>query len=188
MSAIITTYAYGGEPKKPYTRYMPVTDLVLVAHNVRSSHNVGSLLRTADGLGVQTVYLTGYTPYPASQNDDRLPHVQAKINRQIHKTALGAELSQIWQKDSNVTEVIHQLKQAGYVVIALEQTATAVDLSSFRAPPKACLILGNEVTGIESKLLDLCDLAIEIPMKGQKESFNVAQAAAMALYSLLNVN
>lgn len=158
--------------------------IVLIVHNVRSCYNVGSLLRTADGLGVDKVYLTGYTPYPATVADQRIPHLIQKIDRQIHKTALGAERSVAWEYNPDIAKVIEQLKASGSAIVALEQTATSVPLQTFQPPENVALIVGREVEGIEPTVLALVDEAIEIPMKGQKESFNVAAAAAMALYRL----
>lgn len=159
--------------------------IVVIAHDIRSCHNVGSLLRTADGLGIETVFLTGYTPYPPLEaNDPRLPHLAAKIGRQIHKTALGAEASVDWQQVSDVTTVLSKLKTAGYRIVALEQTAGSIALPSYQPPAKIALLLGREVEGIASDLLSQVDDTVEIPMSGAKESFNVVQAAAMALYQL----
>jgi 23S rRNA (guanosine2251-2'-O)-methyltransferase len=156
--------------------------LILIAHNLRSTHNVGSLLRTAEGLGVTKVYLSGYTPYPTQPGDSRLPHESAKLTRQIHKTALGAEDSQPWEHINQIEPLISELKQTGYTVAALEQTATAVPLPGYTPPPKLAIIVGREVAGVEPEVLALTDLQLVIPMSGQKESFNVVQAAAMALY------
>jgi 23S rRNA (guanosine2251-2'-O)-methyltransferase len=157
-------------------------DLILVIHNVRSTHNVGSLLRTADGLGLQKVYMTGITPYPIASDDTRLPHIAEKLTRQIHKTALGAEQTIVWQHFEDVDEVLAALKQDDYRCVALEQAADSVDLPSFKPPEKLALIVGREVEGLEPEILDACDLTLEIPMLGKKESFNVSVAAAMALY------
>ncbi|HEY1064136.1 MAG TPA: TrmH family RNA methyltransferase [Candidatus Saccharimonadales bacterium] len=157
--------------------------LIIIAHNLRSAHNVGSLLRTAEGLGVSEVLLSGYTPFPPlPQNDPRLPHEQQKVLKLIHKTALGAENTQRWQHAAEVMPTIARLKQDGYVIAALEQTSDSVKLPDFHAPDKLAIILGREVEGIEREVLQQCDLALEIPMFGKKESFNVVQAAAMALY------
>lgn len=156
--------------------------LILIAHNIRSAHNVGSLLRTADGLGVQKVYFTGYTPYPRLEIDSRLPHLAQKQHRQISKTALGAEDSIHWEQQSNIEPLIQDLRSSGYTIQALEQTKNATPLPSFQVPDKVALIVGHEVEGLEEGVLALCDGALVIPMFGQKESFNVVQAAAMALY------
>lgn len=157
-------------------------DLVLIAHNLRSTHNVGSLLRTADGLGVSSVYLTGYTPYPLQSNDTRLPHIANKINQQISKTALGAETSVNWRHAASIDGVIQELKQADYSVIALEQTPASISLPNYSPPPKLAIIVGREVEGIEPEVLAITDACVQIPMLGKKESYNVVQAAAMALY------
>lgn len=159
-------------------------DIVLVVHNVRSSHNVGSLLRTADGLGVSTVYLTGYSPHPAVANDTRLPHLVAKTTKAIHKTALGAETSQTWRYTADIHAVITELKHDNYTVFAIEQSGNSQDLNSIAPPDKCALIVGREVEGIELDVLEQCDIVAEIPMYGSKESYNVAQAAAMALYQM----
>jgi tRNA G18 (ribose-2'-O)-methylase SpoU len=156
--------------------------LILIAHNLRSAHNVGSLLRTAEGLGLDKVLLTGYSPYPTSLTDTRLPHIARKIDSQIAKTALDAEKMIIWEHHEDIASQISKLREAGYSVIALEQTVYATPLPKFKVPNKLALIVGREVEGLESEILDQCDGAIEIPMLGKKESFNVVQAAAMALY------
>lgn len=156
--------------------------IILIAHNLRSTHNIGSLLRTADGLGVQKVYLTGYTPYPLASADGRLPHLAQKINRQISKTALGAEDAKNWEHADEVAPVIANLKAQGFAIIAIEQAQAAVSLPDYAPPEKLALLVGREVEGIEPEIVALCDVVVEIPMYGDKESYNVVQAAAMALY------
>jgi 23S rRNA (guanosine2251-2'-O)-methyltransferase len=159
-----------------------MTDIVLIAHNIRSTHNVGSLFRTADGLGISKLYLTGYTPYPISKNDSRLPHLAVKSYKQIAKTALGAEDSVAWEHCESINDTLAMLKKAGYAIYALEQTANSILLPGFKSPPKLALIVGREVEGIEEEVIAICDGAIEIPMFGKKESYNVSLAAAMAMY------
>ena len=159
-----------------------MADIILIANNLRSCHNVGSLFRTAEGLGISRVYLTGYTPYPLLSGDTRLPHLARRIHGRIIKTALGAEKTQAWQHDPSIIDVIATLRAQGYVIAALEQTARSVSLPGYKTPGKIALIVGREVEGIESDVLDRCDVHLEIPMAGQKESFNVVQAAAMAMY------
>jgi tRNA G18 (ribose-2'-O)-methylase SpoU len=156
--------------------------IVLVAHDIRSCYNVGSLLRTAEGLGVHEVILTGYTPYPRQDNDPRLPHIALKLDRQIAKTALGAELTQRWSQSDDIEDSLRSLRDQKFIIIGLEQAAQSVALPTFQPPDKVALLLGNEVTGLDSALLAACDRVIEIPMFGYKESFNVIQATAMALY------
>lgn len=158
-------------------------EIALIVHDIRSCHNVGSLLRTAEGLGVGHVFLTGYTPYPISSDDGRLPHLRDKLARQIHKTALGAENTVSWSHHEDVRAVIDGLKHEGYRLLALEQSADSEPLDEFRREDdKLALLIGREVEGIDQELLKLVDQTLEIPMLGQKESFNVVQAAAMALY------
>ena len=81
-------------------------DIILIAHDIRSCHNVGSLLRTAEGLGVTKVWFTGYTPFPKMEHDDRLPHIAEKLTKQIQKTALGAESSQSWEQQDDVITLL----------------------------------------------------------------------------------
>lgn len=157
-------------------------NIILIAHNVRSTHNVGSLLRTAEGLGIQKVYLTGYTPYPQMTADDRLPHMAAKISRQIQKTALGAEQHIHWEHAPTIFPILDLLEHDGYEMCAVEQAENSVPLTDFKPGQKVALIIGREVEGIEPEVLEHVQTILEIPMFGQKESFNVAQAAAMALF------
>lgn len=158
--------------------------LVIIAHNIRSTYNVGAILRTAEGFGIERCYLTGYTPYPRLPNDNRLPHLAAKIDAAISKTALGAEkLVPVTQND-DVETVLAGLKYDGYRLVALEQTKTSTPLADYRRPDKTALLLGEEVAGIAPELLKLCDDAVVIPMVGEKESFNVSVAAGIAMYGL----
>lgn len=158
--------------------------IVLVVHNVRSIHNVGSLLRTADGLGIEKVYLTGYTPYPLKTGDERLPHLANRIDRQITKVALGAEKTVDWEHVDAIGPLLDRLRNDGYEIAALEQSPRSITLDSYSPPNKLALIIGREVEGIEPEILDEVNKILEIPMLGQKESFNVTNAAAMALYHL----
>jgi len=157
-------------------------EIILIAHNLRSTHNVGSLLRTAEGLGVRKVILSGYTPYPMHDNDRRLPHEAGKLGKQINKTALGAEDMIKWEYHADILPVLAKLKKDGYVVVALEQAEDAHLLHRYHPPHKIVLLVGREVEGVEHEILDACDAALEIPMFGKKESYNVVQAAAMALF------
>ncbi len=161
-------------------------EIILIAHNLRSCHNVGSLFRTAEGIGVQKVILSGYSPYPIDGSsktpDRRLPHIAAKLARQINKTALGAEHMIAWQHAPDIYEVVRRLKADGWRIVAVEQAATSVKLPAYQPPGKVALLLGREVEGVEPEVLAACDDIVEIPMYGHKESYNVVQAAAMALY------
>lgn len=159
-----------------------MSQIILIAHNLRSCHNVGSLLRTAEGLGIAEVILSGYTPYPLLAKDKRLPHIASRLTKQIHKTALGAEQSQAWRQYDTIEEVLAYLSEHNYPLAAIEQSASAILLPSFAAPDRIALLVGREVEGVEDEILARCKYILEIPMFGTKESFNVAQAAAMALY------
>jgi len=158
--------------------------LVLVVHNVRSALNVGSILRTAEGLGVEKVFLTGYTPYPETPGDGRLPHLRQKMSRQIHKTALGAEYFVGWQHIEDINACLDKLEADGYLIVALEQTPHSKSLSDYSKQKRLVLVVGNEVSGLDKSLLERIKNHVQIPMRGRKESFNVAIAAAVAVYHL----
>lgn len=111
-----------------------------------------------------------------------MPHISSKLHEQIHKTALNAETLVDWKQEDDVESLIQRLQADGYMVAGLEQLPKSVSLPDFSPPDKLAIIVGREVEGIEPSVLEQCNETIEIPMKGQKESFNVVQAAAMALY------
>lgn len=157
-------------------------EIIVIAHNIRSTHNVGAIFRTAEGFGVTKIYLTGYTPYPVLSNDTRLPHIANKLESQIHKTALGAE--KIVPFSHEEVPPIEQLKAEGYRIVGLEQSSRSTLLQTYTAPEKIALLIGEEVHGITEELLAQCEDIIEIPMVGQKESFNVSVATGIALYAL----
>ncbi len=157
-------------------------ELIVIAHNIRSTHNVGSIFRTCEGFGVKKLILSGYTPHPPVKNDTRLPHISEKILSQIHKTALGAEILVPFAYRETLDLACPEL--AGYTLVALEQDEQSVSLRDYRPPEKIALLLGEEVHGIEPELLEQCESILEIPMHGQKESFNVSVAAGIALYAL----
>ena len=158
--------------------------IVVIADNLRSTFNVGSLLRTAEGLAVSKVYLCGYTPYPKSKHDQRLPYISEKIDKQIHKTALGAERLISVEHEDKIENVLNKLKDDSYTVLALEQSNKSIMLNEYVPTEKIAIVLGNEVDGIQESTLKLCDGVLEIPMLGSKESYNVIQAAAMALFHI----
>ena len=163
-----------------------MTKITVIAHNIRSTHNVGAIFRTAEGFGIENIILSGYTPYPAFAkdsplHDQRLPHEVEKITKQIHKTALGAETLVPFEY---VADVRPWLLGYPLPIIALEQTPDSVLLPYFTPPEEFALLLGEEVHGIEPDLLELCETAVEIPMVGKKESFNVSVSTGIALYAL----
>lgn len=160
-------------------------EIIVIAHNIRSTHNVGAIFRTAEGFGVQKIILSGYTPYPKlidSQHDTRLPHIAHKLHNQIHKTALGAEV--IVPFEYSELPPLEQLRANGFRIVGLEQTVSSIPMPIYRTPEKIAVLLGEEVHGIPDALRTQCDEFIEIPMTGKKESFNVSVAAGIALYHL----
>jgi 23S rRNA (guanosine2251-2'-O)-methyltransferase len=159
-----------------------MSKIIIIAHNIRSTHNVGAIFRSSEGFGVTKIILSGYSPYPTLPVDARLPHISTKLTTQIHKSALGAELMVPFEYQE--VPDISGLKRDGYTIVGLEQDPRSVMLRSYAAPNKIALLLGEEVEGIPSHLRDLCDDLIEIPMVGRKESFNVSVATGIALYGL----
>ncbi|MEO7904666.1 MAG: TrmH family RNA methyltransferase [Candidatus Saccharimonadales bacterium] len=157
-------------------------EIIVIAHNIRSTHNVGAIFRSSEGFGVSRIVLSGYTPYPLLPDDTRLPHISRKLSDQIHKTALGAE--QIVPFSYQESPDIASLQAAGYRIVGLEQDKRSVILPDYRVPKKIALLLGEEVHGITDDMRLRCDDLIEIPMVGQKESFNVSVATGIALYAL----
>ena len=173
---------------KGFCCIMYFMEIVLLLHNIRSTYNVGAILRTAEGLGVSKVICSGYTPW--FDKPWMLPHLSSKLERQIHKSALGAErmVAASWAPD--ILESLTEFREAGYQILGLENNLEreTVLLSDTRlselVSDRVVLILGEEVAGISSELYGLIDLFLEIPMEGQKESFNVSVAAGMALFKL----
>lgn len=158
--------------------------IILLAHNIRSTHNVGAILRTAEGFGVTKLICSGYTPYPVIPGDARLPHIRERLTQTIAKTALGAETIVECSVTDDPIAHIADLKTAGYRIVALEQAPHSIELPAYHPPDKLVLLLGEEVHGIPDELLATADEVIEIPMYGHKESFNVSVATGIALYHL----
>lgn len=146
----------------------------VLLHNIRSSHNVGSIFRTADGSGVSKIYLTGYTPTPV----DRFGRPQ----KDIAKTALGAETAMPWEYAKNPARIIQLLRKQKWAIVGVEQDTRAVDYRAFKIRQPTVFIFGNEVQGLSKALRDQCDALIEIPMHGEKESLNVSVAAGVILF------
>jgi len=150
----------------------------LVLHNIRSSQNVGSLFRTADAAGIKKIFLTGYTPTPLDKFERPV--------KEIAKTALGAEKTISWEKIS-IEECIKKLKIDGVQLIAIEQSETSTSYRDVIPKFPAAFLLGNEVTGIEQEIVNLCDVVAEIPMRGEKESLNVSVAGGIAIFQMLGI-
>ncbi len=150
----------------------------VLLHNIRSCYNVGSVFRTADGAGVSKIYLTGHTPLPT----DRFGRAQ----KEIAKTALGAQLSVPWEYAKTAASVIKKLRGEGWAIVGVEQDARAVDYRSFDLERPTLFLFGNEVRGLSSQLRDQCDKLLEIPMYGSKESLNVSVTAGIILFRFSN--
>jgi tRNA G18 (ribose-2'-O)-methylase SpoU len=146
----------------------------VILHNIRSAHNVGSIFRTSDGAGVSKIYLTGYTPAPT----DRF----GRNNKEIEKTSLGATENVAHESTEDAVSLIKNLKEEGKCVVAVEQTDRSTDYKKFKISKDTVFVFGNEITGIEREVLDLCDAHVELPMQGKKESLNVAVCAGVILY------
>ena len=161
----------------------------MILHNIRSTYNVGAILRTAEGFAVEQVVLSGYTP---RVHDARLlPHLRDKLDKQIKKTALGAEEYVKIATSEDILATLGELKKQGWQLVGLENNLADERLFLLDDPKlktrlgeKIVLVLGEEVNGIDQVVRDLLDIFVEIPMWGRKESFNVSVATGIALYAL----
>lgn len=146
--------------------------ITVIADNVRSLNNIGSIFRTCDAFAIEKLYLCGISATPP--------------NKEIHKTAIGAELSVEWSYKENVMEAIDELKEQGYTVISVEQVANSISLDEFIVTQgkKYAVILGNEVNGVSQEAVNGSEIALEIPQYGTKHSLNVSVAAGVVLWHL----
>ena len=154
----------------------PQRAVVVVLDNIRSLYNTGSILRTADGAGVERVVLCGITPRPDQGGKQR---------RAIAKTALGAEDSVRWEYQVDVRSTLTQLAASGYQIVAVETSPEAVNIFEWTPLWPVCLVFGHEREGVSPELVAHIDTVIRIPMLGQKRSLNVATAAGVVLYELV---
>lgn len=150
----------------------------LILHNIRSAYNVGAIFRTADAVGISKIYLTGYTPAPL----DRF----GRSRKDIAKAALGAEKTIPWEHFARIGEVFKKLKKEKTKIVAIEQSPPSIDYKKFKLAGPTAFLLGNEVEGLSKSLIKQCDAAIEIPMRGKKESLNVSVAAGVVLFGVLD--
>ena len=146
--------------------------VVLVLDNVRSALNTGSVFRTADAFGLEGLYLCGITACPPAN--------------ELRKTALGAEESVNWKYFERTADALHELREAGYAIIIIEQTDSGLLLGDWQAEPgrRYALVLGHEVNGVDEALLPLADSCLEIPQVGSKHSLNVAVSAGIVCWEL----
>jgi 23S rRNA (guanosine2251-2'-O)-methyltransferase len=143
----------------------------LLLANVRSMYNVGAFFRTADGAGIERIFLSGIPARPPK--------------KAIAKTALGAEDRVAWQSVADPVEGMRALRSQGYEIAAVETSTRAVDLFDWAPRFPTCVLFGHEVDGLGQELLELCDTHVRIPMLGLKHSLNVASAGAVVMYELL---
>ncbi|GAB5408897.1 MAG: RNA methyltransferase [Balneolaceae bacterium] len=150
-----------------------LAEVKVILHNIRSLHNVGSMFRSCDAFGVSELILSGYTPQPPRS--------------EINKTAIGAEKFVKWSAWEDIEAMCSSLKKEGYTLVGLEQTDQSIALPEFdpKAYSKLCLVMGNEVTGIDEDIIPFINHFISIPQYGQKHSLNVSVAAGVMLYALL---
>ncbi len=174
----------------------PLFPFSVVLNNIRSLYNVGSIFRTADGVGVEKLWLCGITGTPESDPPKpsagfvhslgRITPSSVAKRERIEKTALGAEKTVPWEHASDILPVIRNLKRSGYQIVLLEQTKESVPYQEFEPKSPVCLVVGNEISGISDELLALSDAAVEIEMAGTKNSLNVTVAFGIVAYYMRN--
>ena len=153
------------------------TPFEVALDNIRSTFNVGSIFRTADGVGIQKIHLCGITPPPS--------------NLKVQKTSLGAEKNVGYEVHPNTVAFVKSKKELGYYILGLEKTSSSIPIFDIEITSKASpvlLIVGNEITGIDPDVLTLCDNQTHLPMMGLKNSYNVAIAFSIAAYIFLENN
>ena len=157
-------------PTKEEFAGMKKIPVAVVLDNIRSSHNVGSFFRTSDAFAVERLVLCGISAIPP--------------DREIHKTALGAEESVAWSYFPQTVEALRALRAEGYTLVAVEQVEGAIELGrmEWRRDGRYALVFGNEVFGVEQEAADMCDMAIEIPQAGTKHSLNVSVSGGAVLW------
>lgn len=151
----------------------PSLPFTIVLNNIRSLYNVGSIFRTADGAGIEKIWMCGITGIPPDS--------------QISKTALGAEKEVPWEYAPDAKACVQKLRAEGYKIVLLEQTAESIPYETFQPQGKVCLVLGNEIGGVSESLLPYTDQALEIEMAGLKNSLNVAVAFGVVAYHIRTV-
>ena len=152
-------------------KFIPKLPIYFFLENIRSAHNVGSIFRTADGIGASKIFLSGYTCKPPQ--------------KELVKTALGAELSVEWEQNEDVLYLANKVKEQNIKLVLLEHTKSSESLYDLDWNFPLCIVLGNEVDGVTEELIKLCDQHVEIPMNGIKQSLNVSVAAGIIGYEML---
>lgn len=151
------------------------TPIIIILDNIRSLNNIGSIFRTADAFAISKIYLCGITATPP--------------NREIHKTALGAELTIEWEYLKDTKQAVEKAKKDGYKIMAIEQVQQAIMLDEVKVNKneKYAIILGNEVDGVSQEIINMCDASIEIPQYGTKHSLNVSVACGVTVWTLFSL-
>lgn len=154
--------------------YSKKTPLIIILDDVRSLHNIGSVFRTSDAFLIEKIYLCGITATPP--------------NKEIHKTALGATDTVLWEYAKDVLAVINNLKKDNIEVFAIEQTEEAIMLNNFNVDisKRYALVFGNEVKGVAQEAIDICDGVIEIPQIGSKHSLNISVSVGVVVWHFFN--
>ena len=148
--------------------------IILVLDNIRSGHNVGAIFRNCDAFLVEKIIISGITPVPP--------------NKEIRKTALGAENSVSWVQVNNLIEELKKLKNIGYCIISVEQVQNSIKLEQINfSNKKIVLIFGNEIKGVSEDVIDFSDKVVEITQYGTKHSLNVSVTSAICLWEILKV-
>jgi len=155
-----------------------MSEKILILHNIRSAQNVGAMFRTSEAIGMDKVILSGYSATPT----DRFGRPEKKIT----KSALGSEQIVKWEYSENIEETLLEYKKQGYRVASVEQTPDSIDYKKYFPQENQIIIMGNEVLGVQEKLLNLSDDILELPMNGEKESLNVATCCGIVLYRLFD--
>ena len=145
-------------------------NIIVVLDNIRSLHNVGAIFRTCDGAGIKKIYLCGMTGIPP--------------RREITKTAIGAEETIDWEYKKSSVKLVNFLKKKGYKIASLEKIKGSKNFHKTKFPRPLCLVIGHEIMGVKPKILEASDLVVHIPMRGKKESLNVATAFGIAAYEI----
>ena len=154
-------------------------EVVVVLDNIRSVLNAGAIFRTSDAAGIAKIYLCGCTPTPIDRFN--------RARKDFAKTALGAEKSVTWEYKKTTPQALKELKKKGFEIVAIEQSLKSQDYKKVKIKNKTAIVLGNEVLGVDKKVLKQADIIAEIPMMGEKESLNVSVAYGIVLFRLLNI-
>ena len=163
--------------------------IALLLHDIRSTQNVGSIMRSADCFGVKHIFFSGYTPYPYVKNDTRLPHIAKKVHNRIAKTALGAETSIPFSVHNNEINAVSAANMAGFKqFLCLEQDSKSIPINQYTTDLDVLLAVGNELNGVSLWTQQNAHAILEIAQFGKKESLNVSNATAIALYALTNMH